>query len=73
MRVVANVWDQVQLRPSNGVGRPSRPRRNDRAVLFSADHERLHFDEGPVVNYRFLLDYLLKARDDFRQPRPVIA
>ena len=72
MRVVANLWDQVQLRP-NGVGRPTRPQRNDRPVLFAADHDRLHFDEGPVVNYRFLLDYLLKAREDLRQSRPVTA
>jgi hypothetical protein len=73
MRVVANVWDQVQLRPSNVVGRPSRPHQKNRAVLFAADHERLHFDEGPVVTYRFLLDYLLKAREELRQPRPVTA
>lgn len=50
MRVVANVWDQVQLRPWNGVARPLHPRRKVRAVLFDSDHERLHLDEGPVVD-----------------------
>ena len=73
MRVVANLWDQVQLRPWKGAGRPFRQRRKARAVLFAADPERLHFDEGPVVDYRFLLDHLQKARADLRQPRPVTA
>jgi len=73
MRVVANVWDQVQLRPWSGVGRPSRPRRQDRAVLFAGENDRLHFDEGPVVNYRFLIDYVLKVREELRQPRSVTA
>jgi hypothetical protein len=49
MRVVANVWDQVQLRPWHD-GRSLYPRRKSRAVMFDADHERLHLDEGPVVD-----------------------
>jgi hypothetical protein len=71
MRVVANVWDHVQLRPWNGAGRPSRPRPKDRAVVFAADHDRLHADEGPIVNYRFLIDYVRKVRADLRQARPI--
>ena len=50
MRVVANVWDQVQLRPWNSDGRSLDPRRKARAVLFDADRERLHLDEGPVAD-----------------------
>lgn len=58
MRVVANVWDHVQLRPWNGVGRPFPQRRKVRAVLFAADHERVHFDVGPVVDLPLALGLL---------------
>ena len=67
MRVVANVWDQVQLRPSNRVGAPLRQRRKVRAVLFAANHERLHFDGGPIGTRLFLTDHLKQARPDPRR------
>lgn len=50
MRVVANVWDQVQLRPWSADGRSLHQRRTSRAVMFDADHGRLHLDEGSVVD-----------------------
>ena len=50
MRIVDNAWDRVQLRPWNGVGRPLRQRRKGGDALFDRDRERVHLDDGPVVD-----------------------